>query len=76
MIAYNGNRRQAIIFVPKFAGLPNNIVKLHQSGKKKTRLHGSLVSLAEFGSFGVEFYTLSQRTGNNSYAETAEHVYK
>lgn len=58
------------------AGLPNNIVKLSHNTKKKTRLHGSLVSLAEFGSFGVEFYTLSERTGNTTYADTAEHVYR
>jgi hypothetical protein len=56
-------------------GIPNNQVTLKTTGKKP-RLHGSLVSLAEYGSFGVEFYALSQRTGNASYAEAAENIYR
>jgi len=51
-------------------------VTLKQTGKKTPRLHGSLVSLAEYGSFGVEFYALTQRTGNASYAEAAETIYR
>ena len=58
------------------AGIPNNQVTLKSSGKKKPRLHGSLVSLAEYGSFGVEFYALSERTGNATYAEAAETIYR
>ncbi len=57
-------------------GIPNNQVTLKQTGKKTPRLHGSLVSLAEYGSFGVEFYALTQRTGNASYAEAAENIYR
>ena len=56
-------------------GIPNNQVTLKSTGKKP-RLHGSLVSLAEYGSFGVEFFALSQRTGNASYAEAAENIYR
>ena len=58
------------------AGIPNNQVTLKSTGKKKPRLHGSLVSLAEYGSFGVEFYALSERTGNATYAEAAETIYR
>ena len=57
-------------------GIPNNLVTLKATGKKKARLHGSLVSLAEFGSFGVEFWALSDRTGNATYATKAEAIYR
>ncbi len=52
------------------------MVSLKITGKKKPRLHGSLVSLAEYGSFGVEFYALSGRSGNSTYAEKAETIYR
>lgn len=52
------------------------MVALRATGKKKPRLHGSLVSLAEYGTFGVEFLTLSDRTGNATYANSAEAVYR
>ena len=57
------------------AGIPNNMVTLRTTGKKP-RTYNSLVSLAEYGSFGVEFLTLSDRTGNSSYANSAEAIYK
>ncbi|KAA6419670.1 MAG: mannosyl-oligosaccharide 1 [Trebouxia sp. A1-2] len=63
------------VFQTSWTGIPNNQVTLKSTGKKP-RLHGSLVSLAEYGSFGVEFYALSQRTGNASYAEAAETIYR
>lgn len=59
-----------------YVGIPNNMVALRATGKKKPRLHGSLVSLAEYGTFGVEFLTLSDRTGNATYANSAEAVYR
>ena len=59
-----------------YVGIPNNMVVLRATGKKKSRLHGSLVSLAEYGTFGVEFLTLSDRTGNATYANSAEAVYR
>ncbi|DBB14856.1 TPA: hypothetical protein ACH3X3_004461 [Trebouxia sp. C0006] len=64
------------VFHTSSSGIPNNQVTLKQTGKKTPRLHGSLVSLAEYGSFGVEFYALTQRTGNASYAEAAENIYR
>ncbi|DBB01907.1 TPA: hypothetical protein ACH3X1_000502 [Trebouxia sp. C0004] len=63
------------VFQTSSNGIPNNQVTLKSTGKKP-RLHGSLVSLAEYGSFGVEFYALSQRTGNATYAEAAENIYR
>ncbi|KAL3135602.1 hypothetical protein ABBQ38_006083 [Trebouxia sp. C0009 RCD-2024] len=44
--------------------------------EKKPRTYNSLVSLAEYGSFGVEFLTLSDRTGNATYATSAEAIYR
>ena len=52
------------------------MVILKSTGKKKPRQHGSMVSLAEYGSFGVEFLTLSDRTGNTTYAQKAEAIYR
>ena len=52
------------------------MVSLKLAGKKKPRQHGSMVSLAEYGSFGVEFLTLSTRTGNSTYAQKAEAIYR
>lgn len=57
-------------------GIPNNLVVLRTAGKKKTRVHASLVALAEYGTFGVEFLTLSERTGNATYGNSAEAVYR
>lgn len=57
-------------------GIPNNMVTLRTTGRKKLRMHNSLVSLAEYGSFGVEFLTLTDRTGNASYAASAEAIYR
>ena len=43
---------------------------------KRRMYGGTMVALAEYGSFGVEFWALSNCTGNPVYAETAERIYR
>ena len=60
------------------AGIPTNMFSIRTNaaqGKRRT-YGGTMVALAEYGSFGVEFWALSNCTGNPVYAETAERIYR
>ena len=60
------------------AGIPTNMFSIRpNTAQGKRRMYGgTMVALAEYGSFGVEFWALSNCTGNPVYAETAERIYR
>ena len=54
------------------AGMPANWVSLGDPGVEGN----GFGSVAEWGSFGVELYRLSQLTGTSSYFAAAERIYR